>query len=157
MTIPSVGSGAPEFILKNQDNKEISLKDFKNKKNILLYFYPKALTPGCTTQACGMRDSESELAAHDTLVLGISPDSSAQLKKFQLKHALTFDLLCDSDHDVAESYGVWGPKKFMGREYVGILRTSFLIDKKGVIRYVMEKVNTKNHSQNVIAYIKECF
>lgn len=152
---PKVGNLAPAFTLKNQAGEDISLKDFKGKKNVVIYFYPKASTPGCTTQACGLRDTKAELEKLDTVVLGISPDSPSKLQKFIDKYELNFDLLSDEDHAVAEKYGVWGMKKFMGREFVGILRTSFFIDKNGKLRYIMSKVNTKTHDQEVIAYIKE--
>ncbi len=152
---PKVGNLAPAFTLKNQAGEDISLKDFKGKKNVVIYFYPKASTPGCTTQACGLRDTKAELEKLDTVVLGISPDSPNKLQKFIDKYELNFDLLSDEDHAVAEKYGVWGLKKFMGREFMGILRTSFFIDINGKLRYIMSKVNTKTHDQEVIAYIKE--
>lgn len=152
---PKVGNLAPAFTLKNQAGEDISLKDFKGKKNVVIYFYPKASTPGCTTQACGLRDTKAELEKLDTVVLGISPDSPNKLQKFVDKYELNFNLLSDEDHAVAEKYGVWGLKKFMGREFMGILRTSFFIDINGKLRYIMSKVNTKTHDQEVIAYIKE--
>lgn len=152
---PKVGNLAPAFTLKNQAGEDISLEDFKGKKNVVIYFYPKASTPGCTTQACGLRDTKAELEKLDTVVLGISPDSPNKLQKFVDKYELNFNLLSDEDHAVAEKYGVWGLKKFMGREFMGILRTSFFIDINGKLRYIMSKVNTKTHDQEVIAYIKE--
>ena len=157
MTFPKIGNLAPAFTLQNQSGEAISLKDFKGKKNVVIYFYPKAATPGCTTQACGIRDSKAELAKLDTVVLGISPDNPKKLQKFIDKYDLNFDLLADEDHAVAEKYGVCGLKKFMGREFMGILRTSFFVDKNGRLRYIMDKVNTKTHDQEVIAYIKEHF
>lgn len=157
MSFPKVGNIAPIFTLMNQDGSEVSLKSFKGKKNVVLYFYPKASTSGCTTQACGIRDSLAEFKALDTVVLGVSPDPQPKLKKFIDKYHLAFDLLSDEDHSLAEKYGVWGLKKFMGREFMGILRTSFLIDKDGRLRHVLAKVNTKTHDQDVIAYIKEHF
>lgn len=157
MTFPKVGNLAPAFSLKNQRGETISLKDFKGKKNLVLYFYPKASTPGCTTQACGIRDSRAAFEALDTLVLGVSPDPQSRLLKFIDKYSLNFDLLSDEDHALAERYGVWGLKKFMGREFMGILRTSFFIDKEGRLRYIMDKVNTKTHDQDALAYIKEHF
>ena len=157
MTFPKVGNLAPAFSLKNQRDETISLKDFKGKKNLVLYFYPKASTPGCTTQACGIRDSRAAFEALDTLVLGVSPDPQSRLLKFIDKYSLNFDLLSDEDHALAERYGVWGLKKFMGREFMGILRTSFFIDKEGRLRYIMDKVNTKTHDQDALAYIKEHF
>ena len=155
MTFPAIGKLAPAFTLQNQAGENVSLKDFKGKKNVVIYFYPKASTPGCTTQACGIRDTKTELANLDTVVLGISPDNPKKLQKFIDKYDLNFDLLADEDH--AEKYGVWGLKKFMGREFMGILRTSFFVDKNGCLRYIMSKVNTKTHDQEVIAYIKEHF
>lgn len=157
MAFPKVGNLAPAFSLQNQAGNTVSLKDFKTKKNLVLYFYPKASTPGCTTQACGIRDIQSELAQLDTVIFGISPDNPAKLQKFIDKYALNFELLSDTDHFIAEKYGVWSLKKFMGREFMGVLRTTFLIDKQGRLRYLMEKVNTKTHSQDVLAYIKEHF
>ena len=157
MTFPAIGKLAPAFTLQNQAGENVSLKDFKGKKNVVIYFYPKASTPGCTTQACGIRDTKTELANLDTVVLGISPDNPKKLQKFIDKYDLNFDLLADEDHAVAEKYGVWCLKKFMGREFMGILRTSFFVDKNGCLRYIMSKVNTKTHDQEVIAYIKEHF
>lgn len=154
---PQIGTPAPAFSLRNHLDMEISLNDFKNKKNVVLYFYPKASTPGCTIQACGLRDAQAEFESLDTVILGVSPDSTARLRKFIVKYDLNFDLLADEDHAVAEKYGVWGLKKFMGKEFIGILRTSFLIDKNGDLRYIMEKVSTKTHDQEIIACIKKHF
>ena len=155
MTILSVGKKAPNFRLQNQDGEWVSLADFIGKKQLLVYFYPKASTPGCTTQACGLRDSLSQFTELDTCILAISPDSPAKLKKFADKYALDFSLLADEDHSVAEQYGVWGLKKFMGREFMGILRTSFIIDKKGTIKWVMDKVNTKTHDQDILTILRD--
>ena len=119
MSHPKPGNNAPAFSLKNQDGETVSLKDFKGKKNVVLYFYPKAMTPGCTTQACGIRDSKAKFTRADTVVLGVSPDPVSRLVKFREKEKLNFDLLSDEDHAIAEKYGVWGLKKFMGREYMG--------------------------------------
>ena len=154
MAFPKIGNNAPAFSLKNQQGETVSLKDFKGDKNVVLYFYPKAMTPGCTTQACGMRDSKAKFARQDTVILGVSPDPVSRLEKFREKENLNFDLLSDEDHQVAEKYGVWGLKKFMGREYMGINRTSFVIDKKGKLRHIMEKVNTKTHNDDVLAIVK---
>lgn len=154
MELPKVGNVAPAFSLQNQNSEMISLKEFNGKKNIILYFYPKASTPGCTVQACGIRDSRDDFAKLDALVLGVSPDAPSKLKKFVDKNNLNFDLLADEDHAVAEAYGVWALKKFMGKEYMGILRTSFLIDKEGCIRHIMEKVNTKTHDQEMLAILR---
>ncbi|RZK13276.1 MAG: thioredoxin-dependent thiol peroxidase, partial [Flavobacterium sp.] len=141
----------------NQDNQLIQLKDFRNKNNVVVYFYPKASTPGCTVQACGIRDYAAEFKQLDTQVLAISPDTPAKLQKFDVKYSLGFDLLSDQDHSVADAYGVWGLKKFMGREFMGIVRTSFIIDKNGRLVKILEKVNTKTHNDDVIAYIKSHF
>lgn len=154
MAFPKIGTNAPAFSLKNQQGETVSLKDFKGKKNVVLYFYPKAMTPGCTTQACGMRDSKAEFTKLDTVVLGVSPDPVARLEKFREKENLNFDLLSDEDHKIADKYGVWGLKKFMGREYMGINRVSFVIDKQGKLRHVMEKVKTKTHNDDILAIVE---
>jgi peroxiredoxin Q/BCP len=151
--IPQIGDMAPDFILKDQNGKSVSLQDYRGM-NIVLYFYPKAMTPGCTVQACSLRDAEKELKDLEIVVLGVSPDAVNKLKKFEEKDKLNFRLLSDEDHGVADAYGSWGPKKFMGREYDGILRQSFLIDKKGKIAHVMHKVETKNHHDQVIEFFK---
>lgn len=154
MAHPKIGNLAPAFSLLNQDNQKVSLKDFKGKKNLVLYFYPKALTPGCTTQACGIRDTRAEFDKLDTVVLGVSPDAPAKLTKFIDKHQLNFDLLSDEDHAIAEKYGVWELKKFMGKEFMGVVRTSFIIDKEGRLRHVMDKVNTKTHDQDLLEILR---
>ena len=155
MALPKVGNNAPAFNLLNQDGEKVALKDFKGDKNIVLYFYPKAMTPGCTTQACGIRDTKKEFAKLDTVVLGVSPDEPERLTKFIAKEKLNFDLLSDPDHKIADKYGSWGPKKFMGKEYDGILRQTFIIGKDGKLKHVMDKVKTKSHHDDVINYIKE--
>ena len=155
MAFPKIGNLAPAFSLQNQRSETVSLKDFKGKKNVILYFYPKAMTPGCTVQACGIRDYQKDFAKRDTVVLAVSPDAPARLAKFEDKEKLNFDLLSDEDHAIAEKYGVWGLKKFMGRESMGILRTTFFIDKNGKLAHVMAKVNTKTHHDDVIAWIDE--
>ena len=154
MSLPKIGNLAPAFSLVNQRGEKVSLKDFKGKKNVVLYFYPKASTPGCTVQACGIRDTQSEFAKLDTVVLGVSPDSPGKLQKFIDKYDLNFDLLADEDHAIAETYGVWALKKFMGKEFMGILRTSFIIDKEGRLRHIMDKVNAKTHDQDVLAILQ---
>ena len=155
MTFPKIGNKAPVFTLKNQNDETIKLTDYHGVANVVVYFYPKASTPGCTTQACGIRDIKSELAALDTKVFGISPDPVSRLKNFEEKQGLNFDILSDEDHAIAEKYGVWGLKKFMGRESMGILRTTFIIDKEGRLREVMDTVKTKTHHDDVIACIRK--
>lgn len=155
MPFPKVGNVAPAFSLKNQRGETIKLTDFKGNKNVVLYFYPKAMTPGCTVQACGIRDTKAEFAQLDTVVLGISPDPYPRLARFEEKQQLNFDLLSDEDHAVTEAYGCWDMKKFMGREFMGVLRTSFVIDKQGKIRLVMDKVKTKTHHDDILGWVKE--
>jgi peroxiredoxin Q/BCP len=155
MALPKVGNLAPAFSLQNQAGKKISLKDFRGKKHVVLYFYPKALTPGCTVQACGIRDSLQTLKKLNVVVLGVSPDPVARLPKFIEKYDLNFDLLSDEDHAVADRYGVWGMKKFMGREFMGLIRTTFIIGKDGRLKHVMAKVNTKTHHDDLIGLVKE--
>ncbi len=155
MTIIEAGKAAPAFTLLDQHGNKVSLKDFKGKKNVVLYFYPKAMTPGCTVQAQGIRDYHKEFQKIKTEVLAISPDSVARLDKFCQRDALNFTLLSDEDHAVAEKYGVWDLKKFMGKEFMGILRTTFIIGKDGRIHHVMDKVKTKSHHEDVLRLIKE--
>ena len=154
MAFPEVGQVAPSFSLQNQRGETVSLSDYKGSKNVVLYFYPKAMTPGCTVQACGIRDSKAEFEALDTVVLGVSPDPYPRLARFEEKQALNFDLLSDEDHAVTESYGCWDLKKFMGREFMGVLRTTFIINKNGDIALVMNKVKTKTHHDDVQEWIK---
>ena len=154
MTLLKLGKLAPEFNLLNQQGEEINLKSFRGKK-IVLYFYPKAMTPGCTVQACGIRDSKKIFEKLNTVVFGISPDEPKKLLKFIEKEKLNFDLLSDPDHALAEKYGVWGLKKFMGKEYMGIIRSTFIIDSSGKLCHVMNDFTTKTHHEDVVAYIKE--
>lgn len=147
------GDVAPDFTLQDQNGKEVSLHDFKGM-NVVVYFYPKAMTPGCTVQACELRNSESKLKDAEIVILGISADPVKSLKKFEEKEKLNFTLLSDPDHKVIEAYGSWGPKSFMGRNFDGILRQSFLIDTEGKIVHVMHKVNTKTHHDDVLAVFK---
>lgn len=153
MNYPKVGNLAPAFNLKNQDGEIISLRKLKGK-NVVLYFYPKAMTPGCTTQACDIRDFKKEFKELDTVVLGVSPDPVLKLKRFEEKKELNFDLLSDEDHQIAEKYGVWGLKKFMGKEYMGLIRTTFIINKQGRLVHVMDKFKTKTHGGDVLNYLK---
>lgn len=154
MNFPEIGKKAPAFTLLNQNEDKVSLADFKGK-NVVIYFYPKASTPGCTVQACGIRDSKKSFEKLNTVVLGISPDEPSRLRNFVAKKELNFTLLSDVGHVVADAYGVWGPKKFMGRVFDGIHRISFIIDTKGNLRHIMEKVKTKSHHDDVIAFIEE--
>jgi len=155
MAFSEVGTPASDFSLFNQRGEKVSLADFRGLKNVLLYFYPKAMTPGCTVQACGIRDSKDQFAKLDTVVMAVSPDSVDRLVKFEDKQELNFTLLSDEDHQVTESYGAWDMKKFMGREYMGVLRSSFVIGKDGLIKHVMAKVKTKTHHDDALAWIKE--
>lgn len=155
MAFPKIGNMAPAFSLLDQDGNKVSLKQFRGEKNVVVYFYPKAMTPGCTVQACGIRDSKKQLAKLDTVVLGVSPDAVARLGRFIEKQDLNFTLLSDEDHAITEKYGAWGLKKFMGREFMGVLRTSFIIGKDGRLKHVMDKVKTKSHHDDVISLIKE--
>ncbi|AEE88178.1 bacterioferritin comigratory protein [Francisella cf. novicida Fx1] len=148
------GQLAPNFKLENQNNEEVSLSDFKGKKNVLIYFYPKAMTPGCTTQSIGLSSINEKLTELDTVVLGISPDAPKRLKKFEERDNLTVQLLSDEDHKVAELFGVWGEKKFMGKVYDGIHRISFFIDKDGKILHVFKDFKTKDHHEIVLEYIQ---
>ncbi|PSW09779.1 thioredoxin-dependent thiol peroxidase [Photobacterium sanctipauli] len=150
----TAGTPAPAFTLQNQNDEPVSLSDFKGKK-VLAYFYPKAMTPGCTTQACGLRDTKAELDAFNVEVLGISIDPVKRLPKFIEKHDLNFTLLSDEDHAVTDLFGIWGEKKFMGKVYDGLHRTSFLIDENGVIEHVFNKFKTKDHHEVVLNYLKE--
>tara|TARA_B100000941_G_C28328772_1_gene460482 strand:- start:181 stop:654 length:474 start_codon:yes stop_codon:yes gene_type:complete len=153
MAFPKVGLIAPGFTLLNQDGKSVALTDFREKVNVVLYFYPKAMTPGCTIQACGIRDSKRKLSIRETVVLGISTDPVKRLMKFLEKEKLNFDLLSDEGHKVADQYGVWGLKKFMGREYMGLKRMTFIIGKDGKLKHIMEKVKTKTHHDDLLSLL----
>jgi peroxiredoxin Q/BCP len=152
LTFPPLDQIAPQFTTTDQNGEAVSLADFKGKK-VVLYFYPKASTPGCTTQACGIRDNKDAFAQANTVVIGISPDATKRLTNFTVKQELNFPLLSDEDNAIAESYGVWALKKFMGKEYVGIHRITFIIDEAGILRHVMEKVKTKSHHDDVLNII----
>lgn len=154
LSFPPLDQLAPQFTTTDQNGEEISLADFKGKK-VVLYFYPKASTPGCTVQACGIRDHKSEFEKANTVVLGISPDATKRLTNFTTKQELNFPLLSDEDHSIAESYGVWALKKFMGKEYIGIHRVTFIIDEEGILRHIMKKVKTKTHHEDVLEIIND--
>lgn len=155
MSTLKLGNMAPTFTLMNQAGEKVSLKDFRGNSNVVLYFYPKAMTPGCTVQACGLRDSKKQLAKLDAVALGLSPDPVTKLAKFEDKENLNFDLLSDEDHAIADKYGVWDLKKFMGREYMGIVRTTFIVDKKGKLVRIMDKFKTKTHHEDVLEQLKD--
>ena len=154
MALPKVGNMAPKFSLDDHEGKTVSLSDYKGKSNVVVYFYPKAMTPGCTVQAQGLRDSAKALKNLDTVVLGISPDSVKKLAKFVERDELNFQLLSDEDHATADRYGAWGPKKFMGREFDGILRTTFVVGKDGKLKAVMDNFKTKDHHSDLLATLK---
>lgn len=146
------GDKVPAFELKNQNDESVTLDDFKGQK-VLVYFYPKAMTPGCTVQAQGLRDIKQQLSDLNVAVVGISIDAVKRLTKFEEKEQLNFTLLSDEDHAVADLFGVWGEKKFMGKIYDGIHRLSFLIDENGVVEHVFNKFKTKEHHQVVLDYL----
>lgn len=144
-----IGDKAPDFKGKNQDGKEISLSDYRGKK-LILYFYPKDNTGGCTAEACSLRDSYGEFRDKGCEILGISPDSEKSHTGFIAKHQLPFDLIADSDKTIAGAYGVWAEKKMYGKTYMGILRTTFVIDGNGIIENIIKKVDTKNHGEQLL-------
>jgi thioredoxin-dependent peroxiredoxin len=147
-----IGDAAPTFSLPDQNGDIVNLSDLSGKK-VLIYFYPKAMTPGCTIQAQGIRDNKTALDDKNVVVLGVSPDPVKRLPKFIEKQNLNFTLLSDEDHALADQFGVWGPKKFMGREFDGIHRISFLLDEKGVVEQVFDKFTTKDHHSVVLDYL----
>jgi thioredoxin-dependent peroxiredoxin len=153
MTHLKPGDKAPEFSGRDQHGNTISLSDFKDNK-LVLYFYPKDSTPGCTAQACDLRDNYDMLLKQGYKVLGVSADSEESHRKFIEKYSLPFPLLSDTGKDVLKSYGVWGPKKFMGKQYDGIHRTTFVINQKGVIEDIIQKVQTKSHSAQIMGQEK---
>jgi peroxiredoxin len=145
-----VGDKAPNFRLKSDDGKDISLKDFKGKR-VLLYFYPRAATPGCTVEACDFRDLRPKFEKQGVVVLGISADAEKALAGFKTKQKLNFPLLSDPDHSVIEAYGMWRMKKFMGRSFMGIVRSTFLIGPDGKIEKIWDTVKVKGHAGEVLA------
>ena len=145
MTPLQAGDKAPDFNATLQDGTTTSLSDFLGRK-VILFFYPKDDTPGCTAAACSLRDNFAEFRRHNYVLLGVSPDSPEKHRKFIEKYELPMPLIADEDHSVMRAYGVWGPKKFMGREYDGVHRTTFVIDEEGKIERVITKVNTKEHA-----------
>lgn len=147
--MPKEGSAAPAFSSTDANGSVVRLKDLRGQK-VALYFYPKDDTPGCTKEACSFRDSFSEFKKRGITVLGVSPDSEASHKKFAAKYKLPFTLVADKDHVIADAYGVYGEKKFMGRTYMGVNRTTFLIDEKGKIKKIFEKVKPDEHAKEVL-------
>lgn len=141
------GDKAPAFTLADQNGEKVRLSDYKGRK-LLVYWYPKAMTPGCTTQSCEVRDAREDLSGLGVDVVGISPDAPAANEKFDAKHGLGFPLLSDEDHAVAEKFGVWGEKKLYGKTYMGIIRSAFLVDEKGRIEQAWYKVSPKNTVPN---------
>lgn len=154
MNTLQAGDKAPQFSLLDQEENTVTLNQFEGKK-VLVYFYPKAMTPGCNIQAQGLRDHLTELKALNVEVLGLSPDAPKRLMKFTEKFELNFTLLSDEDHSVADAFGVWGLKKFMGKEYDGIHRLSFLINEEGVVEHLFNKFKTKEHHQVVLDYLNQ--
>lgn len=148
------GLEAPDFTLKNEKGEMVSLKDFAGEKYVVLYFYPKDLTPGCTTQACDFRDAHEDFSQLNAVILGVSADSENQHTKFIDKHGLPFSLLVDEDHKVSEDYGVWVQKNMYGKEFMGIERTTFLIDPTGTVIKEWRKVKVENHIQEVLETLK---
>jgi peroxiredoxin Q/BCP len=143
------GDIAPDFILKHKDGEVMNLSDFQGQK-VVLYFYPKDDTPGCTKQACSFRDADEVFREKNIKVLGVSPDDESSHTKFSEKYSLPFQLLSDSDHKIAESYGAFGDKQFMGKNYKGVLRKTFLIDEAGKIKKIFDKVNVSEHADEVL-------
>ena len=152
MKLPQPGEAAPDFSSMTDAGEPISLSDFRGK-NVVLYFYPRADTPGCTKEACGFRDDFSAYKKQGVVILGVSPDTVKQQAKFREKFELPFTLIADDDHAISDQYGVWGPKKFMGKEYEGVHRTTFLIDKAGKILQVFEKVKPETHSAEILSVL----
>ncbi|MGE0351885.1 MAG: thioredoxin-dependent thiol peroxidase [Gemmatimonadales bacterium] len=153
MPVPKVGGKAPPFRLESDTGEKVALKDLTGQP-VVLYFYPKDDTSGCTAEACGFRDAWDEVKAAGAVVLGVSPDGVESHRKFRGKYGLPFPLLADPDHAVAEAYGVWGEKSMYGRKYFGILRTTFVIDPSGRIMKVFEKVKPKGHAAEVLAVLR---
>ena len=144
-----VGDTAPQFSVKDQDGNVVNLTDFQGKK-VVLFFYPKASTPGCTAEACNLRDNWEQFQEKGYQILGVSADTEKRQSNFKNKYELPFPLLADEDKELIEAYGVWGPKKFMGKEYDGIHRTTFVIDENGLIEDIITKVKTKDHSAQIL-------
>ena len=147
------GDIAPDFTGTDQDGKSLSLKDFRGKR-IILYFYPKDDTPGCTAEACNLRDNYNDWIAKGYVIIGISPDNEKSHKKFKEKHQLPFALISDPSHEILTAYGAWGMKKMYGKSYEGVLRTTYVINEEGYIEEIFTKVDTQNHSSQIIEALK---
>jgi len=145
-----VGDKAPDFTLKSDKDEDVKLSDYIGKSDIVLYFYPKDNTSGCTKEACSFRDNIEPIKAKNAIVFGVSPDSVKSHQNFIIKQNLNFTLLSDPDHEVAEAYGAWGEKSMYGKRYMGILRTTFVIGKDGKIKHVFEKVKPEGHAEEVL-------
>lgn len=151
----NVGDKAPDFTLPSDENKPVTLSHFQGKK-VILYFYPKDNTPGCTSEACDFRDSLTQFANQDTVILGVSKDSPTQHKKFKQKYTLPFTLLADEQGNVCEAYGIINKKSMFGRTFLGIQRSTFLIDEKGIIRAIWRKVKVTGHIKQVLDELNQC-
>ncbi len=149
MAKPQIGELAPDFTAQTQTGEQLTLSSLRGEK-VVLYFYPKDNTSGCTLEAKSLRDGKAELAARGFQIVGVSPDSVKSHQNFCAKHELNFTLVADTDHAVCEAYGVWAEKSMYGRKYMGVLRTTFVIDEKGIITHLIEKVDTKNHYQQIL-------
>lgn len=149
MNTLKIGDTVPEFSAKDQDGNTIHLSDYKGKK-LIVFFYPKASTPGCTVEACNLRDNYAELQAQGYELLGVSADSEKRQTNFRNKYEFPFPLLADEDHTVINTFGVWGEKKFMGKVYDGIHRKTFIVDKNGIVSKVIDKVKTKDHAAQLL-------
>ena len=147
------GNKAPEFSGKNQDGKSIKLSSYKTKKNIVLYFYPKDMTPGCTTEACDFRDQFKKFK--NTIILGVSADSPERHQKFIDKYKIPFELISDENKKISEKYGVWQEKKLYGKTFMGIVRSTFVIDKAGTVKKIIPKVKVKGHVEEVVEILKK--
>jgi len=150
----NVGDKAPDFSLPTNGAKDISLKDYRKKKNVVLYFYPKDDTPGCTIEACGFRDRLKDISQWDTVILGVSPDDTAEHEKFTSKYQLPFPLLSDADKKICQAYGVWMEKNMYGRKYMGVARTTYIINKEGRIAKIFEKVKPQGHNEEVLEFVR---
>ena len=148
------GTKAPDFTLPDQDGREVSLADFAGR-TLVLYFYPRAATPGCTTQACGIRDRAADYEAAGAVVVGVSPDPVEAIKKFHGGQSLNFTLLADADHSVCDAYGVWGEKSMYGKTYMGVHRMTYIIDPDGVVAHVIPKASPKTHDDVVLRALGE--